>query len=222
MKNKKSLMPGVIMLSLFISGCSTGTSESFAELQKQYDSVCVELESARNEISSLNSDISDYKAQIVEKDEIINSLQSASQSSYTSSNHNENQNGGSGAASNSVNFGGFEISIDASKGFLTSIENTFSDLKGQTVIAIPMTIKNCNNKTDNLNMFYVKTFGSKGTEIDSVYPYFDDGRDIFSELRSGASITGNYYMLYDGDGTYYISFDNFAEEAEIPITVTLS
>ncbi len=123
-------------------------------------------------------------------------------------------------ASNSVVFDDLEITIDPNI-TVTSVSNQFSDLDGSTVLAVPMTIKNVGNETNSLNMFYAKSFGSKGTELENVYFYFDDGSTIFKDIRSGASMTSNYYLLYDGDGTYYITFKNFSEEKEIAIDVKL-
>lgn len=121
---------------------------------------------------------------------------------------------------NSIVFDNLEISIDKSKVYSTMIDNQFSDLDGSNVVALPLNITNLSSETNSINMFYLKSFGSRGTELENVYYYFDDGKDIFKDIRSGATLHATYYMLYDGDGTYYISFNSFSESKEIPINIT--
>lgn len=121
---------------------------------------------------------------------------------------------------NSIVFDNLEISIDKSKVYSTMIDNQFSDLDGSNVVALPLNITNLSSETNSINMFYLKSFGSKGTELENVYYYFDDGKDIFKDIRSGATLNATYYMLYDGDGTYYLSFNSFSESKEIPINIT--
>ena len=70
-------------------------------------------------------------------------------------------------------------------------------------------------------MFYYKFFGSKGNELDSVGSYFSDEGDIDSakEMRPGSSQNTHMHILYDGDGDYYINFDNFHEKLEVKIPI---
>ncbi len=100
------------------------------------------------------------------------------------------------------------------------LENQFSDLNGSTVVSVPVSITNHKEETHSLNMFYVEEFGSQGTELDTCYTYFDDIR-MAGEMRPDATMEGALYFLYDGDGTYYISFDNFKEKVEVEIPVAL-
>lgn len=104
--------------------------------------------------------------------------------------------------------------------FSTVLENQFSDLDGSTVVSVPVSITNRKAETHSLNMFYVEEFGSQGTELDTCYTYFDDIR-MAGEMRPDATMDGALYFLYDGDGTYYISFDNFKEKVEVEIPVAL-
>ena len=52
----------------------------------------------------------------------------------------------------------------------------------------------------------------------------DDGSDILKDTRDGASIVGHFYLLYDGDGMYYISFDkSFGNNPiEAPISINMA
>lgn len=123
-------------------------------------------------------------------------------------------------SANSVVFDDLEITVNPNIS-LTKLDNQFSDLDGSTVLVVPVTVKNVSDETKGLNPFYVKYFGSKGTELDDLYFYFDDGSKLFSDVRPNADITSNLYMIYDGDGTYYVSFNSFSETKEIAIDVSL-
>ena len=71
-------------------------------------------------------------------------------------------------------------------------------------------------------MFFVKIFGSKGTETDKCDSYFDDGMSFAGDLRSGASYDIALYCIYDGDGTYYVKMEKSTQVAEIAIKVNAS
>lgn len=88
----------------------------------------------------------------------------------------------------------------------TKIDNQFSDYNGQTVVKLPITVKNLKEETHSLNMFYFSIFGSSGTQLSTISSYFDDSIDFAGDLRSGASYTKYLYFLYDGDGTYDVEF----------------
>jgi hypothetical protein len=118
-------------------------------------------------------------------------------------------------------FDGLEITLGTSI-TTTTVDNEYSDNYGETVIVVPITVKNISDDTKGLNMFYLKVFGSKGTELDDITAYFIDDDIVFAgEARSGASLESNVHFLYDGDGDYYLAFDNFSEKVEIKIPVSL-
>lgn len=122
--------------------------------------------------------------------------------------------------SDSIIFDDFKISIDIDRAMNTYIiDNQFSELNGRKVYAVPMIIENNGSETKGINMFYVKAFGSKGTELNSVYAYFDEAQDFYKELRPGAKMQTEYYMLDDGSGEYCIVFKNFTEEKELVVNI---
>lgn len=100
-----------------------------------------------------------------------------------------------------------------------TIDNQFSELNGRKVYAVPMIIENNGDDTKGINMFYVKAFGSNGTELDSVYAYFDEAQYFYKEMRPGTKIQTAYYMLDDGIGEYCILFKNFTEEKELLVNI---
>lgn len=107
---------------------------------------------------------------------------------------------------------GNEISYDV-------INNRYSENNGKTVVKLPITVKNLKNETHSLNMFYYKAFGSQGTQIDTFGYYFDNSIDEAGELRSNASYTKYIYLLYDGNGTYAIEFDNWKDKITVEFEV---
>lgn len=115
-------------------------------------------------------------------------------------------------------FDNLEITI-GEKLVFKKVDNRFSDYNGKTVVGIPFTVKNLNQETHSLNMFYYKVFGSVGTEIETVNSYFKDNLDYAGDLRPNASYTKYTYCLYDGDGIYSIEFDNHSDKKLVEINV---
>lgn len=115
-------------------------------------------------------------------------------------------------------FSNFELTFGTSITFDT-VDNQFSDNNGDTVIVLPVTIKNNNQETSRLNQFYYKEFGSQGVELDRISAYFDNAIDDMPDLRTGASVSANFYLLYDGNGTYAIDFNNYSEKITFEFNV---
>lgn len=116
-------------------------------------------------------------------------------------------------------FQGLRITISPEYSF-TTIDNKYDDNFGSEVIVIPATVANVSDETKYLYSGDVKMFGSAGTALDTVHLLFDDGDDIFNDLRKGASLNGNFYLIYDGDGDYYLEFRDFDFTLEIRYPVT--
>ncbi len=116
-------------------------------------------------------------------------------------------------------FDGLEITLDTKYSF-TKVDNQFSDLDGRTVVRLGATIKNISDEKNRINMFYINYFGSEGTELDSVSAYFDNSVEYAGELKPGASYNKYFYFLYDGNGEYEISFDNYSEEVTAEFNIT--
>lgn len=114
-------------------------------------------------------------------------------------------------------FDDLEITIGSEMSW-TTVDNQFSEFYKQDVIKIPVTIKNLDDETNSLNVFFYKYFAPDGTEItDKLSTYFDDDVFYSGDLRSGATINTFFHILYKGDGNYYIEFEIF----EDPISVKL-
>ena len=121
-------------------------------------------------------------------------------------------------------FDDLEITIGNAENITwAKIENQYSDKNGADVIVLPVTVKNLKDETHSLNMFYYSFYGSAETELGSVSSYFSDTDIGFAgDMRSGASMTSAFHILYDGDGDYYIEFSQFypTEKIEVKLPIT--
>lgn len=213
MKRKVALLLTSAALVCALTGCSSAeqTDSSYSNLQKKYNAVCSQLDAARTEIQDLKTEVSSLNSQITQYEEQMKEEQSL-----------EEDNSAMRVNSNTVLFDDLEIIFSSENAYVTKLENQFSEYNGHTVIAIPISVKNCSDEVQGLNPFYIKYFGSQGVVLRGIESFFDDGYDIYADLRPGASTTGTFYMLYDGAGTYYVSFENFGEKKEIAIEVKLT
>jgi len=119
-----------------------------------------------------------------------------------------------------VEFDDLEIVFSDNVSF-TTIDNSYSDYNNAEVVVVPVSITNKSEETHGLNMFYYTVFGSKGTSLSSISAYFDDNVDWkASEMRSNATVESYMHFLYDGDGDYYVEFNNWTKKVEVKLTVT--
>ena len=108
-------------------------------------------------------------------------------------------------------FDGFEITLSEEVTY-TTVPNQFSEHYGKDVIRVAATVKNNNDETDSLSSLDYKFFGTQGAELGSLTYYFDDSVGQAGELRTGGSYEAAFYLLYDGNGTYAIEFDDWFDE----------
>lgn len=124
-------------------------------------------------------------------------------------------------------YGDFQISIGNNYSF-TYVDNEFSDKHLKPVVRIPITIKNIGTEIAHLHSpSDYEFFDSTGVQTTtSLYVYFindfDDGKYLETAIRPGASLTVPIYMLYSGDGDYYVLFKYFGTsstkiEVKLPI-----
>lgn len=120
-----------------------------------------------------------------------------------------------------IKFSGLELTF---KGYsFTEVGNKYSDYYGQTVVKIPVTVKNISNEPNALNYYYYTLFGSEGIESANVGYYFDDDMMGGGELLPEKSFTRYFHILYDGDGVYTLVFDDMLfEKKTVEIVVQKS
>jgi len=87
-----------------------------------------------------------------------------------------------------------------------TVGNSWSEHYEATVFGIPVTIHNISSETGGLNPFDFTVFGVDGLQLDSVGSSFDYDITWESNMRSGASRTGLFHFLFNGDGEYIIEF----------------
>ena len=148
-------------------------------------------------------------------DEIIET--STTTNNSTKNTTNKKKNPGLG---DTFEFDGLEITFDTEYTFVT-VDNSYSEYNGQPVIELGATVKNISDEKNHLNMFYYELFGSKGVELDSISSYFDNDIDYAGDLKPGASYKQYFHIIYDGDGTYSIDFDNWDDSISIEFEVKM-
>ncbi len=117
-------------------------------------------------------------------------------------------------------FSGFKITTGKDIK-IEQITNEYSSYYGKEVVKVPVIIQNLNAETKSLSSVNYSYLGSKGREVKNVSSSSnEDSIDYAGELRANATTEQLYfYMLYDGDGTYTIEFDDFREKAVIEFQV---
>jgi len=98
------------------------------------------------------------------------------------------------------------------------IGNSWSQHYGSATFGIPVTIRNISSETGGINPFDFTVFGSDGLQLDSIGSSFDYDITWESNMRAGASQTGLFYFLYNGDGEYVIEFSagfGFGDSQEV-------
>lgn len=103
----------------------------------------------------------------------------------------------------------------------TTLDNEFSELDGEMVVALPISVTNNADETHGLNMFYLTFYGSQGLQLDDVSAYFDDDIRWMGDMRSGATMAGMLYFLYDGNGDYFMVLDDWSDTFEVKIPIEL-
>lgn len=117
------------------------------------------------------------------------------------------------------NFGSFSITIGSELTWDT-IANQYNGKKNVQAVKVPIKMVNTSNETDSLTIFDIKLYGAQGTGLEDVSSFFNDALTYENSLRPGAEATKYLYLLYDGDGDYYVEFENYTEHVEVKIPIT--
>ena len=149
---------------------------------------------------------------------IINGTDSRNDDSYYSDYYNDDSEKEEYALGDTFEFDNLKITLGQDYSF-DVVDNEYSDYHNQTVVRLPITIKNEGTQTDGLNMFYYDVYGSEGTEVETLNLYFEDNVDSAGELRPGAEYTKYLYFQYDGNGSYSIEFDDYYTEIEVTFDI---
>jgi hypothetical protein len=115
-------------------------------------------------------------------------------------------------------FDGFQLTFGTKIGW-DKISNQFSEQNGKDAFYIPVTVTNNTGKTSSLNMFYYKVFSPSGLQLETISAYFKNTLEFLGDMRNGAKAEARLYVLYDGNGDYYVSFDNWTEKLEVKVPI---
>lgn len=135
------------------------------------------------------------------------------QNSVSTTENNKNKSN----STSSITFDGFEISLGLDVEVFV-FEEKYSSHNGKDLIKIPFAIKNVKGESNSLNFWEIKFFGPDGIEIDDMNYNFDDSFKS-EKMRNEAEINCFLYFLYNGDGDYYVEFNDFLNKEEIKISV---
>lgn len=115
-----------------------------------------------------------------------------------------------------LNYYGFNLKFGSTYSFVY-VNNRFSEYNGQKCIRIPVTITNLGTADKSLNQFGINAYSPSGVGLSlSISNFFDN--DIFDyKLLPNASATGYFYFLYDGSGTYTMTFSFTSVKAQFSI-----
>lgn len=112
-------------------------------------------------------------------------------------------------------FSDLEITVGSAYTF-TTIDNEYSSLNGETIVKVPVTIKNIDDESNHLNMFYSSVKDPNENTLSKLDSYFySDSVGYADDLETGESYTKYLYFKYVNDGTYKIIFNDYSDIIEV-------
>jgi hypothetical protein len=120
-------------------------------------------------------------------------------------------------------FGDLEITVGDWFELVENEDAYLEDLTGDTLIRIPMTVKNTSGSTVNLysELSYV-VFGAGDSEVDDINYYMDDSLSNVGRLRRNGTVDTYFYIPYDGDTDYVIEFYDDWEEIYLELIIPVN
>jgi len=113
-------------------------------------------------------------------------------------------------------FDGVEITIHDGVQ-MHKVENSFADEYDTDVFSVPITIKNISGETHSLSAYNMYFYSPAGIAIDKIHFYFDDDFSRKGDMRSGATLESKMFIMYKGDGDYWIEFKTYDSKTFEPI-----
>ena len=103
-------------------------------------------------------------------------------------------------------FDGMEITFDAAFAWGV-VDSPFSSLRDHPMFAIAVTAVNVSDTANHFPpAFYLTAFGPDGLELED--PRISEDITRAGSVLPGATLTGYFHVLFEGDGTYTILFSN--------------
>lgn len=92
-----------------------------------------------------------------------------------------------------------------------------NDNDGNEIIKIPVEVKNLNDESGKLSMFYYKFYNSYGEEIESKGSNYSDSLDYASSLNHNESYVKYLYYPKGDNKYYYIEFNDTFSKYKVGI-----
>ncbi len=214
-----------VVLAIGVCGCSETSPIIEGVQQSEYDNLEKKYNDLKNEYDKLNDYFDEAISQLAQANLKVTELElkiTGYETTRTNTEIPESDLQETQVAENSAIFGQCQISLVPNAELkIDTLQHESAKHNGETVVGIPILVKNISNETSNLNEYKLTIYGSKGIELDKVHYYFEDGDRAFTNLRPGAEIDGYIYALYDGDGDYYITFDKLYSPVEICVPISI-
>lgn len=115
-------------------------------------------------------------------------------------------------------FDNLKITVKNNYSFV-KLKNEYSKYNGRNVVKVPVVVKNISDKNYSLNLYYYTLYNQNGKEIDEVAAYFDESLFYAKDLKPDESYTKYLYFMYEGDGTYSITFKNKEESINVDFSI---
>lgn len=126
----------------------------------------------------------------------------------------------------SVDFDGLLVTADLDQTTWSwlQINNPSSSNHGSIVVGVPITATNNSGSSRVLNSMYCRVLGPDGSAQSDISAYYTSD-DILQRgsIYAGSTESGVIHILYRGEGTYTLSFDNLlGRKASLPIDLPSS
>ena len=91
-----------------------------------------------------------------------------------------------------------------------TVDSQFSDLHGHPLFAVAVTAVNVGSSANSFpSAWSITVFGPDGHELDD--PRISDDITRAGNVLPGATLSGYFHILFEGDGTYTLQFSNWSD-----------
>jgi len=117
-------------------------------------------------------------------------------------------------------FDGLEITFGTDVRIVIHESNSIFDMnKTKEVVRVPIAVKNIKEESNALKRWDLTFFGPQGIEIEDMSRHFSDNIKN-DNIRSSVEIYYSLYFLYEGNGDYFIEFNDYGRKTEVKVPVT--
>lgn len=115
------------------------------------------------------------------------------------------------------------LTMDTSGWTWSQINNTQSQSNGALVVGIPVTVTNNDESSRVLSPLYCKVLDPSGNQQADITAYYSDDILTMGSIGAGSSKSGTIHILYQGAGSYTLSFDDLlGSKADLAVDIPSS